>query len=186
MRLRASQGHHFTPRRCPHKGRLRGCKLRFHDTCKCAKPRHGNTELLIETAKLGKTYYMWFTGCDALMRCFFFQTYQFKRTSQKYHGNTFFEKKAPTSLGVFDVAVARRTDEPNHEVLSGRVHVRHYDVIGRQLHPPSFLNLKNNSSCQPVVGGGGGRCLDSDGRKCYDRILKGSVRRIWWHLVVRK
>lgn len=46
-----------------------------------------------------------------------------------------------TSLGVFYEAVLRGTDEPDQQVLPGRVQVRHDDVIGRQLHTTAFLDL---------------------------------------------
>ena len=51
-----------------------------------------------------------------------------------------------TSVGVFDEAVLRRTDEPNQQVLPGRVQVRHHDVTGRQLHSAAFLDLNNKVS----------------------------------------
>lgn len=48
-----------------------------------------------------------------------------------------------TSVGVFDEAVLWRADEPNQQVLHGCVQVRHYDVVGRQLHSAAFLDLNN-------------------------------------------
>lgn len=48
---------------------------------------------------------------------------------------------ALTSLGVFNETVFRRTDEPNQQVLPGRVQVWHDDVVGRQLHATALLDL---------------------------------------------
>lgn len=49
-----------------------------------------------------------------------------------------------TSLGVLDEAVLWRTDQPNQQLILGRVQVRHDDVIGGQLDPPAFLHLNMN------------------------------------------
>lgn len=51
-----------------------------------------------------------------------------------------------TFLGVFDVAVLRRSDEPDQQVLPGRVQVRYHDVIGGELHSAAFLDLISQSS----------------------------------------
>lgn len=51
-----------------------------------------------------------------------------------------------TSLGVFYVAVLWRIDEPQQQVLPGRVQVPHLDVIGGELHSATFLDLINQSS----------------------------------------
>lgn len=51
-----------------------------------------------------------------------------------------------TFLGVFYVAVLRRTDEPNQQLLPGRVQVRHHDVVGGELHSAAFLDLTDHSS----------------------------------------
>ena len=46
-----------------------------------------------------------------------------------------------TSLGVLDEAVLGRTDQPDQQVLPGRVQVGDDDVIGGQLHAAALLDL---------------------------------------------